>query len=185
MGGGTFDTQKLALLERYTGQQLAPRDGNGQPTDANVAELVATWNDILDKVTIRLAVQGPLHATFGDIAYDLGGDRFVDPGASALADAYRAAIGQLSADPATALADWNGNWAPAMVGYANALVRSGGQEIKTDYEVQSLIRALDGTSPALTLQQLVSGLNLTGVTFGTDGNDPQARGRAERCDVCR
>jgi hypothetical protein len=99
IGSSSFDTQKLALLELYTGRQMAPRDGSGQPTDANVAELIDTWNDILDKVTIRLAVQGPLHATFDDIAYGLGGDRFVDPGVSALADTYRAVIGQLSTDP--------------------------------------------------------------------------------------
>ena len=183
MGGGTFDTQRLALLEHYMGQQLAPRDGNGQPTDANLAELITTWNDVLDKATIRLAVQGPLHAIFGDIAYNLQGDGFVDPGATALADAYRAAITQLSVTPATALADWNSNWGPALIAYADALVRHGGQQILTDYEVQSLVRALDGISPALTLQQLASGLGLTGVMIGTGGNDTLARGSATGSQV--
>ncbi|UZE48465.1 hypothetical protein ONR75_27305 [Rhodopseudomonas sp. P2A-2r] len=178
MGGGAFDTQRLALLERYMGQQLAPRDGNGQPTDANVAELVTSWNNVLNKATVRLAVQGPLHAIFGDIAYDLAGDQFVSPGPATLSDAYRAAIAQLSADPATALADWNANWAPAMVAYGSALVRQQGQEILTDYEVQGLVRALDGTNSPLTLAQLVAGLGLTGVTIGTAGSDTLARGSA-------
>jgi Ca2+-binding RTX toxin-like protein len=178
MGGGTFDTQRLALLEHYMGQQLAPRDGNGQPTDANVAELITSWNSVLDKATIRLAVQGPLHAIFGDIAYDLAGDQFVSPGPTTLSDAYRAAIAQLSANAATALADWNANWAPALVAYGNALVRQQGQQILADYEVQGLVRALDGTSPSLTLAQLVAGLGLTGVTVGTTGNDTLARGTA-------
>jgi Ca2+-binding RTX toxin-like protein len=178
MGGGTFDTQRLALIEHYMGQQLAPRDGNGQPTDANLAELITTWNDILDKATIRLAVQGPLHATFGDIAYDMANDRFTDPGATALADAYRAAIAQLSSDPAAALADWNANWGPALTAYAVALVRNQGQEILADYEVQSLVHALDGTTPALTLAQLAAGLGITGLMVGTSGNDTLARGSA-------
>jgi len=183
IGSSSFDTQKLALLELYSGRQLAPRDSSGQPTDANAVELIDMWNDILDKVTIRLAVQGPLHTIFDDFAYDLDGDRFVDPGVSALTDAYRAVIGQLSNDPSTALADWNGNWGPALAAYADALVRNGGQAIKTDYAVQSLVNVLDDTSSALTLQQLVTGLGLTGVTIGTGGNDTLARGSATGSQV--
>jgi Ca2+-binding RTX toxin-like protein len=183
IGDGSFDTQRLAMIERHMGQQLTPRDGNGQPTGANNAELISTWNKVLDEATIRLAVQGPLHAIFGDIAYNLASDQFTDPGATALADAYRAAIAQLSSDPATALADWNTNWGPAFVAYSTALVRNQGQEILTDYQVQGLVRALDGTTSALTLQQLAAGLGLTGVTVGTSGNDTLARGTATGLQV--
>jgi Ca2+-binding RTX toxin-like protein len=49
--------------------------------------------------------------------------------------------------------------------------------------VQSLVSVLDDTSSALTLQQLVSGLGLTGVTIGTNGNDTLARGSATGSQV--
>jgi hypothetical protein len=44
-----------------------------------------------------------------------------------------------------------------------ALVRQDQVEIHTDFAVQSLVRALDGVTPALTLDQLVAGLGLVGV----------------------
>ena len=49
--------------------------GAGAPVAINVDELVTSWNGVLDKLTIRLAAQGPLHAAFGDLPYDLAAPR--------------------------------------------------------------------------------------------------------------
>jgi Ca2+-binding RTX toxin-like protein len=183
MGGGVFDQQKLAFLEKYFGEEMTPRDTNGQPSDVNVTELIASWNDVLSKAAIRLGAQGPLHAIFADLPYDVSGDQFVAAGPTTLADAYRAAIAQLSSMPSAALADWTTNWGPALAAYTNALLRHDNQAIRTDFAVQSLVRAFDGTTPALTLTQLVAGLAFTGVQIGTDGNDTLARGSATGLQV--
>ncbi|MEQ1672336.1 MAG: hypothetical protein ABL893_15900, partial [Hyphomicrobium sp.] len=59
LGGGTFNRQKLAFLETFEGYQLTPRDAGGVPNEANISILIKSWNDIVEKETIRLAVQGP------------------------------------------------------------------------------------------------------------------------------
>ncbi|HEX8665517.1 MAG TPA: calcium-binding protein [Beijerinckiaceae bacterium] len=174
MAQGAFDTRRLAFLEKYFGYEMAPRE-NGQPSGINVAELVTSWNEVLDKAAIRLAAQGPLHAIFSDLPYNVGTDDFHAASPTTLTDAYRAAIAQLPATAPEALSAWTGSWGPALSAYTDALVRHDGIEIRTDFAVQSLVRALDGTTPALTLSDLVSGLGLTGVTVGTAGNDSLAR----------
>ncbi len=183
LGGAAFDTRKLAFLEKYFGYTLVLRDGAGAPVAINVAELVTSWNGVLDKLTIRLAVQGPLHAVFGDLPYDLAADEFAADGPATLADAYQAAILALSPGAPAALAEWTTHWGPALSAFADALVRQNGIEIRTDYAVQSLVKALDGTPSALTLSELAAGLGLTGVQVGTTGADALARGSATGLQV--
>ncbi len=50
-----FDLQKLAFLEAFSGNQLSPRDAQGNPSLTGINELVAAWDDVLDRMTVRLA----------------------------------------------------------------------------------------------------------------------------------
>jgi len=183
MGGGTFDRQKLAFLEKYFGYEMTPRDSGGVPAELNLAELIASWNDVLAKTTVRLTAQGPQEALFGSLPYDVVTDRFFATSSTTLAEAYEAALAQLSSTASVALADWNSNWGPMLAAYAEALVRHDKQEIRTDFAVQNLLVALDGTTVALTLQELVTGLGLESVHVGTDTADTMARGSATGLQV--
>jgi trimeric autotransporter adhesin len=166
-----FDLQKLAFLEAFSGNQLTPRDAQGNPSLTGINELVAAWDDILDRMTIRLAAQGPLAAVFGNLALDVATDTFNAPASTTLADIYTRALQQLSTTPATALTQWTTNWGPMLDAFSDVLVRSNGIGVHTDYEVASLVRAMTLTPTALTLVQLVGGLHLDGVIIGTAGND--------------
>ena len=166
-----FDRQKLAFLEKWMGTQLTPRDVNGNPDLNNVAELVTAWNQTLGSVTVRLAVQGPLQATFPGITYNATTDRLTAATPTALADGIRNALQTLSTDPATALSQWTTNWGPIFKDLAAAMVRSDTNIVKNDYTVMSLVRAMDGLTQPLTLAQLVTGIGLPNVSVGTSGAD--------------
>jgi Ca2+-binding RTX toxin-like protein len=175
MGDGAFDRQKLAFLEQYFGTPMTPRDAGGNPSEHNLDELISSYDDVRDKAALRLALQGPLAELFPGITYDLASDRFKATSPDSLVDAYHSAIGQLSQDPQTALAQWNTNWGPLMAELGDNLDRADHMNVKTDYAVSSLVAALDDTSSPLTLSQLVDGLGLSGVVVGTDGNDTLSR----------
>jgi hypothetical protein len=132
---------------------------------------------------LRLAAQGPLHTIFADLPFDVVTDRFFADGSATLANAYAAAIGQLSPTPSVALTEWTTHWGPLLAQYTDALVRADGVDVRADFAVQSLVNALDGTPSALTLSELASGLSLTGVQVGTAGADALARGSATGLQV--
>jgi hypothetical protein len=44
--GASFDTRKLAFLEKFNGREMAPRV-SGQPTTVNVVQLIDDWNTAL------------------------------------------------------------------------------------------------------------------------------------------
>jgi len=178
MGGGAFDAQKLAFLEKYFGYELTPRDAGGHPSEVNVAELISSWDNVLEKAAVRLAVQGPLHAVFDDLSYDAVNDRFIAASATTLADAYAAAIGLLPSDAPSAAVAWSTSFGPMLAAFGDALVRADGNAVRADYAVQSLVRAIDETASPLSLDQLVASLNLTGVHVGTSGNDSIGRDSA-------
>lgn len=183
MGGGTFDRQKLAFLETYFGYQLTPRDGAGVPAEANITELIKSWNDVLEKESLRLALQGPLQTVFSGLTYDAVKDRVIAESPTAVADTIETAILQLSSTTSTALTQWNTIWAPMLAEVFQSTDRSDGIGVKTDYAIQSLIKAIDGNTPALTLQQFVEGLGLQGVKLGTVGADSLTRGDATGLQV--
>ena len=176
MGEGGFDQQKLAFLEKYFGYQMTPRDSNGNPYLNNLGELTNSWNSVLDKATLRLAAQGPLSEFFSGITYDMEIDSFLLISTTSLADLYTSVIGQLAMMPDTALDLWNNNWAPLLAELDDTIYRIDGIQVKTDYVIQSLIRAVDGLTSPLTMQELVNGLGLTGVQLGTVGADTLSRG---------
>ncbi|MDX2288903.1 MAG: calcium-binding protein [Hyphomicrobiaceae bacterium] len=175
MGGGSFDQQKLAFLEKYAGQQLTPRLLGGVPYEGNLSELVQTWDNVLADVTARLALQGPLQAVLSIPAFDVANDRFVSPLVTTLAEAYRAAIQQLPTDPAQALTEWTTKWGPLLSGFGDALIRPDGNAVRADFAVQSLVRATSGITTPLTLTQFVAGLGLDNVQIGSNGADTLGR----------
>ncbi|HJQ57598.1 MAG TPA: calcium-binding protein, partial [Vineibacter sp.] len=164
---GTFDTQRLAFLEKYTGQTLVPRDAQGQPMAINASELIAAWADILDRATIRLAAQGPWAARFAGASFDKAADTFQSASATTLADIYGAHLAALPADPAMAATQWAGSAGPALAAFNNSLLRADQNAVRADWAVHSLVRATTLTPSALTLAQLIAGLALEGVQIGT------------------
>jgi Ca2+-binding RTX toxin-like protein len=174
--GADFDTRKLAFLESFVGYQLAPRDGSGNPTSVNAAELAGMWRDVLDKAAIRLFAQGTLADLFQDVAYNSESDRFHASAAGDLRDVFAALIAELPGSGAQAV--WDELWAPAAAAFAAAMVRPDSYDVKTDYAVQALVAALDQTSSPLTLAELAAGMNLTGLRFGATGADQLSRGAA-------
>ncbi len=183
MGGGTFDRQKLAFLETFEGYQLTPRDGGGVPSETNLSKLITSWNDIVEKETIRLALQGPLKTTFSGLSYDAAKDRIVATTATGVADALKAAILTLSSTASTAQTQWNTNWGPLFNELLDSTDRADGNSVRADYTVQSLVKALDGTTTALTLSQFVTGLSLTGVQVGTSAANTLNRVDADGLQV--
>ena len=183
MGGGTFDRQKLAFLETFEGYQLTPRDGGGVPSETNLSKLITSWNDIVEKETIRLALQGPLKTTFSGLSYDAAKDRIVATTATGVADALKAAILSLSSTASTAQTQWNTNWGPLFNELLDSTDRADGNSVRADYTVQSLVKALDGTTTALTLSQFVTGLSLTGVQVGTSAANTLNRVDADGLQV--
>ncbi len=183
MGGGTFDRQKLAFLETFEGYQLTPRDGSGVPSESNLSTLITSWNDIVEKEALRLAVQGPLKTMFSGLSYDETKDRIVATTATGVADALKAAILTLSSTASTAETQWNMNWGPLFNELFDSTDRLDANSVRTDYAVQSLVKALDGTTTALTLSQFVTGLGLTGVQIGTSAANTLTRGDANGLQV--
>jgi len=183
MGGGTFDRQKLAFLETFEGYQLTPRDGSGVPSESNLSTLITSWNDIVEKEALRLAVQGPLKTMFSGLSYDEAKDRIVATTVTGVADALKAAILTLSSTASTAETQWNTNWGPLFNELFDSTDRLDTNSVRTDYAVQSLVKALDGTATALTLSQFVTGLGLTGVQIGTSAANTLTRGDANGLQV--
>jgi Ca2+-binding RTX toxin-like protein len=175
LGTAGFNTAKLAFLEKYLGAELAPRDGAGAPTATNAPELNTTWKDVLSRAAIRLAVQGPWGSIFEGVSFDVGGDVLLSADATSLRDAIAAVIADLPTDPVAAEAAWTSNWAPALNALTGSLLRADSNGLNTDYFVHAIVGALNGASSPLTLNELVAGLDLKGVSLGGTGNDTLTR----------
>ncbi|MEQ1730714.1 MAG: calcium-binding protein, partial [Vicinamibacterales bacterium] len=181
--GADFDARKLAFLEAYVGIELAPRNSQGQPAATTYDNLVATWNDTLDKATARLAALGPHAALFQPFAYSNASDSFSAATVQSLPDALRAAVLALPANPAQAEATWDALYGPLFAEVLAGTVRHDGNQMRVDFAVQSLVRALDGIASPLSLTTLVAGLGYSNVTVGTAGSDTLDRGTARDTHV--
>ncbi len=175
IAGSALDMRELAFLEKYFGTQLMARDAGGAIIARNIAEVLSTWNEVLDAVTLRLAVQGPLKATFAGISYAVADDSLRAANPTALATAFNTALKTLPASASAAESLWMNSLAPLFSELTASLIRSDGNVVRADFVVAALVRGLDGVSQPLQLQQLVNGLGLTGVQIGTDGADSLTR----------
>ena len=180
LGTGSFDLQKLAFLETFAGMELAPRDETtGDVLDANAETLEITWDDTLRDAAIKLVFQGPLSSHLNGISYSETDDQFLSATPTALADTLEGILNGLSADQATASADWTGLWGPALDGMTDSLTRADGIDARPDFIAGQLVRALDNTSATavhpLTLGELATGLGLEDIIIGTGGADALSR----------
>jgi Ca2+-binding RTX toxin-like protein len=178
IGSNGFDARKLAFLEKYTGHQLMPRDGNGAVETTNIAEMEAMWADQLTRLTLRLIVQGPMADVFGGITYRDDLDLLVASTPTALAGLYAALLADLPSDPVQALAQWQG-WAPLLGAMADGMLRADANIVRSDYIAAQLLRAMDGTVQPLDFAALAGALDVKNLRLGTSGDDALTRGSAE------
>jgi Ca2+-binding RTX toxin-like protein len=178
IGTNGFDARKLAFLEAYTGHALMPRDGSGDPLLTNIAEMEALWADQVTRLTLRLVVQGPLADTFDGIGYNEGLDLLVADNATALGDLYGRLLEDLPADPAAALAEWQG-WAPLLAAMADGMRRFDANLVREDYVAAQLLAAADGVDQPLSFAELAGALGLHNLRLGTAAGETLARGTAE------
>lgn len=174
IGSNGFDARKLAFLEKYSGHQLMPRDGNGDLETTNLAEMDALWADQLTRLSLRLIVQNPMANVFSGITYREDLDLLVAESATALADLYAALLEDLPGDPAAALAQWQA-WAPLLGAMADGMLRSDANIVRTDYIAAQLLRAMDGVAQPLDFATLAGALGVENLRLGTASAETLAR----------
>ena len=167
LGSNGFDTRKLAFLEKYTSAVLMPRDAGGAPLLTNLAEMEQLWADQVTRLTLRLAVQGPLSSTFADVSYRTDLDLLIADGPTALGDILdRVIAGVPAGDHTAALAQWAA-WAPLLAALIQSMVRADGNVVRSDFLFTQLVRAADEAASPLTLQELAAGLGIANLHYGT------------------
>ena len=174
LGSDGFDTRKLAFLEKYTGYELMARNTSGELVLDNLDEVEALWKDQLTRLTLRLAVQGPLAADFSGITYNAERDLLVASTPTALGDLLHGLLADLPSDPTAAAAQWS-NWAPLLGALTESMVRFDANVVRNDYVFAQLVAAMDGVSQPLSLQQLSSALGIANVQIGTASSETLAR----------
>jgi Ca2+-binding RTX toxin-like protein len=174
LGSDGFDTRKLAFLEKYTGYELMVRNASGEIVLDNLDEVESLWQDQLTRLTLRLAVQGPLASDFSGIAYNAERDLLVASTPAALGDLLHGLLTDLPSDPTAAATQW-ANWAPLLGALTESMVRFDANVVRADYVFAQLVAAMDGVSQPLSLQQLSSALGIGNVQIGTVSNETIAR----------
>jgi len=178
IGANGFDARKLAFLEAYSGYELMPRDGNGDPLLTNLGEMEALWADQVTRLTLRLVVQGPLADAFDGISYNEGLDLLVADNATALGDLYGRLLEGLPSDPAAALAEWQ-SWAPLLGAMADGMRRFDANIVREDYVAAQLLAAADGVDQPLSFAELAGALGLHNLRLGSAAGETLARGAAD------
>jgi Ca2+-binding RTX toxin-like protein len=179
IGSNGFDARKLAFLEKYTGQQLMPRDGNGDLDLVNLDEIEALWADQLPRLTLRLAVQGPLDDLFAGFTYDAETEVLIATAADSLSDLLHDLIDDLPSVHNDALAQWD-EWAPLIGAISESAKRSDGNALRSDFLFTQLVSAMDGVAQPLSIAELAEGLGLDNVRIGTSGAETLTRNSTER-----
>ena len=97
------------------------------------------WNrSELTRLTLRLAVQGPLAADFSGITYNADRDLLVASTPTALGDLLHGLLADLPSDPTAAAAQWN-NWAPLLGALTESMVRFDANVVRNDYVFAQLV----------------------------------------------
>ncbi|MDB5579874.1 MAG: hypothetical protein JWR80_5050 [Bradyrhizobium sp.] len=177
IGSDGFDTRKLAFLEKYSGYALMPRDGSGALLLDNLDEVEALWSDQLTRLSLRLAVQGPLAGTFAGLTYHDDLDLLVADGPNALGDVLHRVLADLPVDAVDAAAQWAA-WAPLLGAVSVGMVRFDANVVRSDFLFEQLVRATDGIAQPLSLAALAAGLGIADTRIGTSANDVLSRGAA-------
>jgi Ca2+-binding RTX toxin-like protein len=177
IGSNGFDARKLAFLEKYSGYALMPRTEDGTVDPANVGEMERMWSDTVNRLTLRLVVQGPMADEFEGIQYRADIDLLVADNGGALANLYARVLATLPADPAAALAVWQG-WAPLLGVLAEGMRRFDANVVRDDYAAAQLLSAMDRVAQPLGFAELAGTLGFQNLRLGTAGDDALARGGA-------
>ncbi|WP_299328397.1 calcium-binding protein [Parasphingopyxis sp.] len=167
IGSGGFDARKLAFLEEFAGQEIAPRDPQtGDVLTDNVDELETLWADTLESLTLSLVVQASGLSQFSGLNYDEGRDLILIDGAGGLADTYSAILSGLSSTPATALAEWD-EWGELLRALHDGARRFDNNLVRDDFAAAQLETAIIDSGSPLTLAELAPALGIDNLTIGT------------------
>ncbi|MBB4640571.1 calcium-binding protein [Rhizorhapis suberifaciens] len=177
IGSNGFDARKLAFLEKYSGYEIMPRDGSGVIQTTNLAQAEALWADQVQRLTLRLVVQGPLADTFEGISYRTDIDLLVADTPTALADLYSELLAGLPSDPVDALAQWE-SWAPLLAAMADGMRRTDANLVRADFIAAQLLHAMDGVTQPLDYSALAGALGIANLRVGTTGAESLSRGSA-------
>ncbi|MEL6708798.1 MAG: calcium-binding protein, partial [Pseudomonadota bacterium] len=167
IGGSGFDARKLAFLEAFSGQEIAPRDPvTGAVSTAGLAELEASWADTLENLTLRLVIQSSALPAFADMTYRENIDTIVMGGADTLKQAYEAILNGLSADPVTALAEWEA-WSELLRAVQDGSRRFDNNTVRSDFVAAQLQAAIISTGTSFDLAMLAPALGIDNLTIST------------------
>ncbi|TAN65839.1 MAG: hypothetical protein EPN20_07440, partial [Magnetospirillum sp.] len=176
-----FDGAQIGFLERYFGEEL-PLDAvplNPAGVAAKLGALLDSFKSMLDMVTMRLAVQGPLAGYFPGVAYDAARDHFVATTGRQLIPAFETVFSAAPADAAGTLS-WLQSWKPLLDVVLGDFDRGASNlAVTPSYVFSNIVAAFESVHPAagaveiagafgIPTAQILSG---TGDIVGTDGDD--------------
>jgi len=171
IGANGFDARKLAFLEAFSGQQIAPRDPvTGAVSTAGLDELEASWTDTLESLTLRLVVQSSSVPAFADMTYREDLDLIVMGSADTLKQAYSAILTSLSNDPVTALGEWEA-WGELLRAVQDGSRRFDNNIVRDDFAAAQLLAAIAESGTSFDLSALAPALGITNLRIGTSGSE--------------
>ncbi len=171
IGGNGFDTRKLAFLEAFSGQEIAPRDPvTGAVSTAGLVELEKSWADTLESLTLRLVVQSSSLPAFADMTYREDLDLIVMGSADTLKQAYSAILTGLSSDSATALGEWDA-WGELLRAIQDGSRRFDNNIVRDDFAAAQLLAAMAESGTSFDLAALAPALGITNLRIGAAGSE--------------
>ncbi|MGB5777844.1 MAG: calcium-binding protein, partial [Allopontixanthobacter sediminis] len=171
LGSNGFDMRKLAFLEKFSGQEIAPRDAQtGAVSLAGIAELETSWADTLQSLTLRLVIQSAGLPAFAGMTYRGDIDVIVMGAADTLKDVYSAILSGLSADPTTALAEWT-EWGELLQAIQDGSRRFDNNVVRDDFAAAQLLAAIAESGTGFDLAALAPPLGISKLRIGAVGTE--------------
>ena len=169
IGANGFDMRKLAFLEKFSGQEIAPRDPQtGAVSTAGLGELEDSWADTLQSLTLRLVVQSAALPAFAGMTYRDDLDLIVMGAADTLKDVYSAILTGLPTDPAAALAQWE-DWGELLRSVQDGSRRFDNNIVRDDFAAAQLQAAIAQSGTSFDLAALAPAVGITGLRVGSAG----------------
>lgn len=152
IGSNGFDARKLAFLEAFSGQQIAPRDpATGAVQTQGLAELEESWADTVQSLTLRLIVQSDAIPAFAEMTYREDLDLIVMAGPNALQSVFESILGGLPADPMLALEEWQ-QWGELLKALQDGSRRFDNNLVRDDFVAAQLEAAIITSGSSLISQ---------------------------------
>ncbi len=167
IGLNGFDARKLAFLEAFSGQEIAPRDPQtGAVSTAGLAELEDSWTDTLQSLTLRLVVQSSGLPAFSGMTYRDDLDLIVMGGADTLKDVYANILSGLSTDSVTALTEWE-DWGGLLKVIQQGSRRFDNNIVRDDFAAAQLQAAIAASGTTFDLATLAPAVGIGNLRIGT------------------